>query len=194
MQSDTIIGIAGAVVLVAVMVGVFAYEYNNAPDEPGDGGGGTEEQQAKELFNETYETLDPDDDIDWDGTPNWQDDDLDDDGTDNGNDTDIIVDKDFDGTVAQAANDGQASTYEFMIGEGFQGGEVAVTWSVTGPLNVDNLEVSISGPADIPCDSGAGEATCDLASAGPGTYTVEVSHTQAVAAEKEYAGNVNVVY
>jgi hypothetical protein len=33
--TDTIIGIAGAAVLVAVMVGVFVYEYNNVPDDNG---------------------------------------------------------------------------------------------------------------------------------------------------------------
>ncbi len=30
--SDTVVGIVGSVVLVAVMVGVFVYEYNNAPE------------------------------------------------------------------------------------------------------------------------------------------------------------------
>jgi hypothetical protein len=39
--TDTIIGIVGAVVLVAVMVGVFVYEYNNVPDDNG-GDPGTE--------------------------------------------------------------------------------------------------------------------------------------------------------
>lgn len=50
--TDTVVGIVGAVVLVAVMVGVFVYEYNNtapAPTEP----------------PRTF--LDPDGDIDGDG-------------------------------------------------------------------------------------------------------------------------------
>lgn len=34
--TDTIVGIVGAVVLVAVMGGVFAYEYNNVPDDGGE--------------------------------------------------------------------------------------------------------------------------------------------------------------
>lgn len=39
-KTDTIIGIVGALAIVFTLIGVFAYEYNNVPDDGGNGGDG----------------------------------------------------------------------------------------------------------------------------------------------------------
>jgi len=89
-QSDTLVGIVGAVILVAVMGGVFAYEYTQAP--PGAG-----------TFSSLYPSLDPMGDIDSDGIENEVDDDLDNDGIANDMDNETTFAASFSGSLSPAA-------------------------------------------------------------------------------------------
>src|ERR1041385_3207350 len=86
--TDTVVGIVGAVLLVAVMAGVFAYEYNNpaTADASTDAG-----QKSTFTHDARFAALNATDDIDGDGTPNYKDADLDGDGVSNANDTEVGV-------------------------------------------------------------------------------------------------------
>ncbi|MGB1586766.1 MAG: hypothetical protein ACPHID_06960 [Thermoplasmatota archaeon] len=101
MQSDTIIGIVGAVVLVSVMVGVFAYEYNNVDtDEPTE----AEQQAQREAdFAAMYDSLDPNGDLDGDGVSNVNETDLDGDGINNTEDDAFQFSRVLDASGAIAA-------------------------------------------------------------------------------------------
>lgn len=200
MQSDTIIGIVGAVVLVAVMVGVFAYEYNNAP-EPEPIGQGPDSMAGKmAAFNATYPGLDAAQDLDGDGIPNYDDDDLDGDGDANAGDDDIAVHKTFTGNVAaRTPQSNPASTAnQFFIGSGHMGGTITVNWGTTaGPIGgaIDELVVTVTGPGDVTCDNTAdGKAVCDLAAAVTGVYTIEVRHASPAAQAKAFTGDYHIQY
>jgi hypothetical protein len=199
MQSDTVIGIVGAVVLVAVMVGVFAYEYNNAPEGVGTEPDSPEAQMAS--FNDTYGSLNGMGDIDGDGTPNYLDADMDGDGIDNANDTMVQYVRDFMGnvparTLNQVGTPADTST-SFILDIGHKGGVVEVTWTTTGQAGqaVDDLQVSIPG-GDVVCDNSAtGSATCDLSAAPAGAYTVRVVHSgNAPAQGKSFTGTLTANY
>ncbi len=132
MQSDTVIGIVGAVVLVAVMVGVFAYEYNNVEEPTGDDR--TEQEQRMDRFNSTYPALDPFGNIDDDDLLNWEDDDIDGDDVDEdwgNNDTVIAVVWDLSHNAPQYTNpleNGPLSGGEgFVVGQGYVGISGAVS-------------------------------------------------------------------
>lgn len=72
--SDTLVGIAGAVLLVGIMVSVFVYEYNNAPDDTVD----PDNPDSKmAIFKAAYPTLNATEDIDGDSIPNYDDSDID---------------------------------------------------------------------------------------------------------------------
>lgn len=204
MQSDTVIGIVGAVVLVAVMVGVFAYEYNNAPDTDIDDGPDLSTDAGKmAFFNDTYAGLDAREDLDGDGTANYLDEDIDGDGTLNAADnTTCVCDQTFTGSVGATSGADAPENNEntFFLGRGHKGGELTVTWSVTtNPVTnapVDDLSVSISG---IPCTKAAGGdgqiATCDLNGAEPGDYTVVVTHSNPAALQaKSFSGAYSIFY
>ncbi len=201
MQSDTIIGIVGAVVLVAVMVGVFAYEYNNAP-EPMDGDGGEmTEAEKMAAFEAAYPGLNATDDIDNDLAPNYNDTDFDGDGRDNDVDNETMVHKTFNGNVAARMNpttNPANSATQFVIGQGHKGGTVTVEWTFTAlPAGSppDELVVSITGPGDVTCDNTQnGVATCDLGAATPGKYTIEVRHANQLAQEHSFTGEYHVMY
>lgn len=201
MQSDTIIGIVGAVVLVAVMVGVFAYEYNNAP-EPGDAGPDpTDPAAMMASFEAANPGLNATDDLDGDGQANYLDDDIDGDGIVNADDDDgVAVHKTFTGSVAarNPSNNPVNNANTFVLGQGHKGGTITVTWATTnGPTGaaLDDLVVSVSG-GDVVCDNAAnGAATCDLAAAGPGTYTIEVRHAAQLAPQaKSFSGDYHIQY
>lgn len=192
MQTDTLIGIVGAAVLVAVMVGVFAYEYNNTPEDDGNGGGGDGDDPARmEAFREAYPTLNATEDIDEDGVPNWQEDNL-----------TLHVVKDIDGAVAARSSPTENpsdTSNTFRVYTGFTSGTVTVTWDTTAAPGtgtvVDNLSVSISGLGA--CSNGDGTATCDLAGAEPGEeYTITVQHAgpPAGAQPKSFEGTVELHY
>lgn len=159
--TDTVVGIVGAVVLVAVMAGVFVYEYNNAPE----GASGAEEMQ--EHFEEDYPGLMALQDIDEDGTPNWNDTDLDGDGVDNVNDT--MVARTLPVNVDVAAPTGAATTQSFTFqvvnGSESLGGSVSYTRSPGGQVPV--VSATLEGP------SGFESRTLNFVASGS-TYTADV--------------------
>ncbi len=200
MQSDTIIGIVGAMVLVTVMVGVFAYEYSNAP-EPLSPAIDPDSSEGKMLaFAAAYPSLNASDDLDGDSLANYEDDDIDGDGISNADDDDVLVHTTFSGNVATRtpANNPVDASNKFVINSGFKGGMVKVTWTFTStPTGAppDELTVSITGPGDIVCDNSAnGEAICDLAPAVAGEYTIEVRHSNLAAQAKGFEGEYHLQY
>ncbi len=204
MQSDTIIGIVGAVVLVAVMVGVFAYEYSNAPEDAGPAIDPESEEGKMAAFSSTYPTLNATDDIDGDGEANYMDDDIDGDGVPNAEDNmTCVCAMSIGGTVAATSptNTNPADTSNtFTIHQGATGGMATVTWTVTrapGGTLVGDLSVSIQGAAACTKMDGTGDARmamCDLTGLEPGTYTIRVSHASAVAQQKAFSGSYDILY
>lgn len=140
--TDTVVGIVGAVVLVAVMAGVFVYEYNNAPE--------TEDSVAEQQqhFEEDYAGLAALQDLDEDGTPNWNDTDIDGDGTDNANDTMLSRTIPVNANVAAPSPTGSTPfTLRFNVVNGTESFVGALTYS-RGPGGVTpNVQGSLSGPS-----------------------------------------------
>src|SRR5688572_28436495 len=113
--TDTVVGIVGAVLLVAVMAGVFAYEYNNpvAAEDPGSEGG------MRAAFASAYPGMSADDDVDEDGQANNADDDLDGDGTPNAADSDVSVHSEAGAVLGPAAGPSNPSfSHTFVVGNG----------------------------------------------------------------------------
>lgn len=126
--TDTVVGVVGALVLIAVMVGVFAYEYNQA-DEGTDGNGG--DDGRRERFLAQYGYLSPEEDIDGDGSVNLDDDDLDGDGVNNTDDSDVIVEVGMSGTLGPV---GSPSLFlGFVVGTGNHGITAEATYTILTP-------------------------------------------------------------
>lgn len=141
--TDTVVGIVGAVVLVAVMAGVFVYEYNNAP-EAGDAA-----LQEQAHFEEDYAGLSATDDLDGDGTQNYVDDDLDGDGQANAVDEDVGVAVPVSGTVAAPPPTGGAGapmTVTFTVGNGSEHFQGAITYTRAAGGAFPNVQGTLSGP------------------------------------------------
>ncbi len=206
MQSDTIIGIVGAVVLVAVMVGVFAYEYSNAPEDGGPAIDPESEEGKMAAFAAAYPTLNATDDIDGDGEANYMDDDIDGDGVPNAEDNQTcLCAMAISGSVPASSptNTNPADTSNtFTIHQGATGGMATVTWTVTrAPATgtiADDLTVSIQGAAACTKMDGTGNARmamCDLTGLEPGMYTIRVSHSGAAAPQaKSFSGSYDILY
>jgi hypothetical protein len=139
--TDTVVGIIGAVVLVAVMGGVFVYEYNNAPEASSD-------MESQEHFEEDFAGLSATQDMDGDGTANYLDDDIDGDGVANAQDTEltqiVAVTKNVPAPSATASG---SATQGFTVQNGsihFQG-SLSYT-RPNGAVAVPNVQASITGP------------------------------------------------
>lgn len=182
MQSDTVIGIVGAVVLVAVMIGVFAYEYNNAPEadnglpDPSTPAG----QQA--LFAAAYPTLNATDDIDGDGLANFEDDDIDGDGTDNGNDTTVEVVFDLSHSAPAYSNPvGSAPSsagVDFVLGEGYGIATVEVSHGGGNQANTARVEADAGDVGSCTTTQTLDCAFTNSGEAMPGDYVLRLSQTQ----------------
>jgi hypothetical protein len=182
--TDTVVGIVGAVLLVAVMAGVFVYEYNN-PAEAED----LSDSGQQEHFEEDYAGLSANDDIDGDGKANYMDEDIDGDGTENGNDT--TVSTTFTGSGAIGPSGGPVSTSfftEFTVGNGSVHIEATVTLSTPIPVYSGNFIVQLVDPdgtvVDDQASSPTGSAsltveTGDDTEMKAGTWTVRVMNNQA---------------
>lgn len=182
MQSDTVIGIIGAVVLVGVMVGVFAYEYNNvdSDDEPTEA---EERAMQQAAFNETFGALDPDGDLDGDGTPNYAETDLDDDGIPNEEDDRFQFERSFDaGGAVSGAPSFAGYALNFEAEEGL--GHVMLRLSHDERLAADqtvlalNVQLTANGEtrsATAVTSGGVTTYTLDLEDVGPGTYALSVT-------------------
>ncbi len=200
--TDTVVGIVGAVVLVAVMAGVFVYEYNNAPAEPGDAAS----RQAR--FEEHYASLSALDDLDGDGVANYEDPDLDGDGLDDLADGSLGVKVPVDGTVPAATGMASAPyTQGFTVGNGSFHFEGTLTYArQNGLVAVPALEAAIRGPNgfSLTASSAVSGNTVTLTFDLPepleaGDYTLTVSHTPVggpvtVAQETGVAGSLEIYY
>jgi hypothetical protein len=126
--TDTVVGIVGAVLLVAVMAGVFVYEYNNPVEET------TGEAAARAHFEEDYAGLSAMDDIDGDGTPNYMDPDLDEDGVANEDDDMLAVQVPVSGSIGSSTPlaPSQPFTAAFKVGNGTEHLGGTITYTRTG--------------------------------------------------------------
>ncbi len=157
--SDTVVGIVGAVLLVAVMAGVFVYEYNNV--EPVDGNGVD--------FSEAYPNLDASGDIDGDGIVNSEDSDIDGDGIDNADDDDTAVVVEMQGTIGPGAN---SLVLEALAETGHTMLHAEATLG-NADLGTTSLAIEFDGTQVASDTAGVGSTTISVdADAGePGTYT-----------------------
>jgi hypothetical protein len=164
--TDTVVGIVGAVLLVAVMAGVFAYEYNN----PVDGAGEGSDADLRGHFAEAYPGLSAGDDIDGDGQPNYQDQDMDGDGTPNAADSDVSYHAEMSGVLGPAAGPQNPTlSLEVLVGNGsvHVTSTVTVSAQVANPLFSGNFVVQLLRP------DGTIAANKASTPGGPGTFTVE---------------------
>lgn len=178
--TDTVVGIIGAVVLVAVMAGVFVYEYNNTDAEGSS-------MHAQEHFEEDFAGLAATQDMDGDGTPNYQDEDIDGDGTPNADDTELTQTVTVSGSVPAPSPTGAGSPYTqgFSVQNGsvhFQG---SLTYARTGGVT-PNMQATLTGPdgfsvtATSTSTQTSGTLTFDVAEGlAPGDYTLSIRQTGA---------------
>lgn len=160
--TDTVVGIVGAVVLVAVMAGVFVYEYNNAPEDA------DSQEQMQEHFEEDYEGLVAMQDMDEDGTPNWNDTDIDGDGVNNTDDDMLSRTFTVNTNVAAPTGGPTTATYDFQVVNGSESlsGSLSYTRAAGGQVPV--VSATLSGPA------GFEQRTLNFVASG-NTYTAQVA-------------------
>ena len=205
MQTDTVVGIVGAVVLVSVMVGVFAYEYNNT----GDGGDGDDVDGGDDGFAQRYPGLDPDGDMDGDGVPNAEDPDMDGDDLADAEDDELLVTQEFDGTVAQSAGSTSSDQQILVLDEGATSVEMTVAYQRPAGLpgaigQQPKLNFVLTDPngqtyAAQETLGGAGDAgvTVTWAFAGDlpaGEWTLTATSNSVVAPAMSYDGTLAVGY
>lgn len=200
--TDTVIGIVGAVVLVAVMASVFVYEYNNAPEEA------DTPEALQAHFEEDYAGLSALDDIDGDDQANYLDDDLDGDGTPNAEDDAVGVLVDVQGNVAAATGtSGAPYTQEFTVGNGTFHMMGSIAYGRTnGNVAVPSLQAVLTGPEGfaLSATSTVSGNTVTLAFAleeplVAGDYTLTISHAPAgglvnVSPQTGFAGSLELHY
>jgi hypothetical protein len=139
---DTVVGIVGAVILVAVMAAVFVYELNNQPDEVTSG-----EAASIEDFEEHYPDLNATDDLDGDGKANFEDADLDGDGTNNTEDEDVAVTLPVSAEVAAPTASGSTPyTMTFTVGNGSESLQGQLSYTRMAGGLAPNVQGRITGP------------------------------------------------
>lgn len=124
--TDTVVGVVGALVLIAVMVGVFAYEYNQADEDPD----GADDGRLSD-FEQRFGFLAPQEDIDGDGVANVDDDDLDGDGTNNTDDADVVVETSMTGMIGPVGE--VRLVLGFEVGTGNRGIVAEAIYSIVAP-------------------------------------------------------------
>ncbi len=206
MQTDTVVGIVGAVVLVSVMVGVFAYEYNAT-----DGEEGLDTVAASmDAFNATYPGLAADGDLDNDGILNYEDSDLDGDGTPNMGDSTIAFEGDLSGVVAASTGSAMRDANAFHVDQGAQSILISISYDRPAPLpgavtQQPGLDFTLVDSEGISYESGQaqftpGSATVTLSFelfASPfmqGEWTLTASSNSLVATSMTYTANLTVGY
>lgn len=182
--TDTAVGIVGAVLLVAVMAGVFVYEYNNPATEAS-----TEDEDATH-FEEDWPGLSAREDLDGDGEANYEDPDIDGDGSPNADDDMLAVTFPVSGSIGQSTplSPSDPFTTGFSVGNGTEHLGGAITYTRQGALGVGSPTFA----ARITDSSGQTIATATSTTSGntvtlafdydeplvAGDYTVEVTQTQ----------------
>jgi hypothetical protein len=197
--TDTAVGIIGAVLLVAVMGGVFAYEYNNPVEE------GSDDEGDRAHFEEDYSGLSAGDDLDGDGLPNYQDDDLDGDGELNAVDGMLSIVVPVSGSIGQSTplTPSAPFTVDFTVGNGTEHVAGTITYTRTGAAAL-GVPTFASRIVD---SSGETIATATSTTSGntvtmtydvaepllPGEYTVEVTQP-GPGTGGSFSGNLEVHY
>lgn len=177
--TDTVVGIVGAVVLVAVMAGVFVYEYNNTEAGP------LSVEQQQKHFEEDYAGLSATQDIDGDGIQNFNDTDLDGDGVENSEDTQITQTVPIDATVpAPSATAAGSFELPFTVSNGTEHLQGTLTYSrPNGQVAVPNVQATITGPGGFSVTGSSSGTTAmtitfDLEEPlAPGSYTLTLTNT-----------------
>lgn len=181
MKSDTLIGIIGSILLIGIMVGVFAYEYNNVDDVDQD-------EIRKEAFNKgQYGHLHAEGDLDGDGVPNFKDADLDGDGTSNGDDA--TLERIFEFSDSFQATSNPVGSHEAQALVGVKKIDVLVTMSPTAPLFVETFTIDVSVNGTM-LASGEGPFSID---GQVGTIEVTI-RPDAVTLGGSYQGSIVVRY
>ncbi|HUR63491.1 MAG TPA: hypothetical protein VM241_03320 [Candidatus Thermoplasmatota archaeon] len=185
--TDTIVGIVGAVLLAVVMVGVFAYEYSNAP-----AAAASSDTELQSHFRADYPALNATGDLNGNGVPNFKDGDMDGDGVANANDTATAVTKGFTGTMpapTPPATAASAVEFPLHVEAGSVGASFTLYYNSTTPaplpglptLNLEVLgnDVPASSPARAqPTGTMAVTVTLNTEALAPGDYVIRVSQTQ----------------
>ncbi|MGB1697180.1 MAG: hypothetical protein ACPHK8_02140 [Thermoplasmatota archaeon] len=181
MKSDTIIGIIGSILLIGIMIGVFAYEYNNVEEVDKD-------EIRKEAFNMgQYGHLEADGDLDGDGIPNFKDSDLDGDGVANGDDASLERIFDFNGNFQAAADPVGSHAAQALVG--VKKIDVLVTMSPTAPVLLETFTIDVSVNGTV-LASGEGPFSID---GQVGTIDVTI-RPDAVTLGGSYQGSIVVRY
>ncbi|MEA3136745.1 MAG: hypothetical protein QOC71_1026 [Thermoplasmata archaeon] len=182
--TDTVVGIVGAVLLVAVMAGVFAYEYNNPVEAEA-----TSDAGQRAHFEEDYAGMSATDDIDGDGQANYLDDDVDGDGTANENDTSVATTSESTGAIGPSGGPVSTSfSQEVIVGNGSVHVTATVTLTTAVPMYSGNFAIQLVDPDGTIVDTAASAAsgsgsltveTGDDTEMKAGTWTVRVTNNQA---------------
>ena len=177
--TDTVVGIVGAVLLVAVMAGVFVYEYNNPAEDSG-------EDHEVAHFEQDYPGITATDDLDGDGQANYLDDDVDGDGTPNDQDMDAGVAVPVSGNLGQRTTAQAPFTLAFTVANGTEHlmGSITYTRTGTAALGLPTfaariLDASGSAVANAASTTSGNTVTMafdvDGGDLPAGEYTLEVS-------------------
>lgn len=197
--TDTVVGIVGAVLLVAVMAGVFAYEYNNpaTPDATSDAG-------MRSAFASHYTGLNATEDLDGDGQANYMDADLDGDGVANGNDTEVGVSIKVTGSIPNgvAPNTMAAGSTDFKAFTGVVHVLAFVNYTAS-PLPVQQYSLQVSlvdsegkSVANGVATTSGGKTSIkvDTTDVMPGAYSLKVNMNGANGQGGSYDGVILVHY
>ncbi len=171
--TDTVVGIVGAALLLAVMVGVFVYEYNNAPASA------SPDAQKLADFGSKHPAMDPMGDVDQDGILNY-------------NETDLSAHVKLDGSLSQTTNGPLTKDIALHVERGITSVTATIhfTSNTPNPLPPNpNFQVALldsSGTTVVAgtttfggAGSSAGTATftVDGAELEPGTYQVRITES-----------------
>ena len=170
MKTDTVVGIAGAVILVVAMIGIFAYEANNEPTTT-PGGDGDEPKLAERFL--ALGIL-PGEDLDNDGENNTIDADIDGDGLNNTADDEVSFVVDASGTLAAATTGASTATAPFAVGHGAKHWVVTLSYETTTP-SVPGLPVPVVPNIALSVTGGENAQTCQTSYSGStATCLIEV--------------------
>ena len=135
--TDTIVGIVGAVVLVAVMAGVFVYEYNNGPEEA---------LSPQAHFEEDYAGLAATQDMDGDGVANFEDSDMDGDGIANEDDEMLSTVVQVNQNVPAPAGSPGTSELVFQVVNGSEHFDASLAYTRAAGGQFPVISGQVSGP------------------------------------------------
>lgn len=202
--TDTVVGIVGAVLLAGIMVAVFVYEYNNPPSPGGPPDPTLTDEQRVAQWSQDYPGLAAKEDMDLDGTPNYNDTDMDDNGEVDVNQTgDLRIVISIADTYPQASRD-YSKPYEVAILAGAHKVDTYLNWTTQAPapLNAPALSCSFGkkDEAGTQCEgqSGNGETTHrrtrSVAEPEAGVYVLTVSVGAVPGPSTPYSGAIVVNY